>query len=72
MSNNNNFNKGFEEIRDSFKDLPMTYYPALLIALVKECKKSGAFKKDKITDFVKAQEMRIDHEILSEHQGDKK
>ena len=34
----------YEEIRDSLKALPMTWYPSLLVALIQESYKAGVWK----------------------------
>ena len=49
----------FMKIKNSFKDLPMTWYPALMIDMITQCKKAGCFKNNNVAKFVKMVELKM-------------
>lgn len=52
----------FDKIVDSIKDLPITWYPGLLIELVKEAYRLGVFVPGGVTKLLKKVEKRIGKE----------
>jgi len=50
----------YDKIEKSLKDLPMTWYPALMMTLVKAAIKKSTWKKGKIHIFVKGLEKKYE------------
>ena len=50
----------YEEVKAELEHLPLTWYPALLKAMVEACLAKNIFKKGRINVFVKAVEDKCD------------
>jgi hypothetical protein len=51
-------NDDFEQIEKCLKNLPLTWYPALLITIVEQCIERNIFQKGQIAPLVKKLEDR--------------